>query len=184
MNRTSLSFRATWRTRSRSLDTPSPALRPGRVSLAAFPSGRPLPPPSPPPAPRACSTASPVIRACLTSRDRSSRDYRLSVPLASRHPPTCHPANHPGRGIIDQRGRPPDLPVLSMRRSHTCTGSQTPQGPSTTRDNATDGAAFHGRDRVGAPEKAISRLNSRPACTPVNASLRPHGSPTHHSEPS
>ena len=43
MNRTSLSFRATWRTRSRSLDTPSPALRPGRVSLAVFPSGRPLP---------------------------------------------------------------------------------------------------------------------------------------------
>ena len=46
MNRTSLSFRATWRTRSRSLDTPSPALRPGRVSLAVFPSGRPLPSPT------------------------------------------------------------------------------------------------------------------------------------------
>ena len=43
VNRTSLSFRATRRTRSRSLDTPSPALRPERVSLAAFPSGRPLP---------------------------------------------------------------------------------------------------------------------------------------------
>ena len=46
MNRTSLSFRATWRTRSRSLDTPSPAPRPGRVSLAVFPSGRPLPSPA------------------------------------------------------------------------------------------------------------------------------------------
>ena len=43
MNRTSLSFRATWRTRSRSHDTPGPALRPGRVSPAVFPSGRPLP---------------------------------------------------------------------------------------------------------------------------------------------
>jgi hypothetical protein len=46
VNRTSLSNRATWRTRSRSLDTPCPALRPGRVSLAVFPSGRPLPSPT------------------------------------------------------------------------------------------------------------------------------------------
>jgi len=43
VNRTSLSSRATWRTRSSSLDTPSPALGPERVSLAVFPSGRPLP---------------------------------------------------------------------------------------------------------------------------------------------
>ena len=46
MNRTFLSFRATWRTRSRSLGTPSPAPRPGRVSLAVFPLGRPLPSPA------------------------------------------------------------------------------------------------------------------------------------------
>ena len=43
MNRTSLSFRATWRTRSSSLDTPCPALGPGRVSLAAFPLAGRLP---------------------------------------------------------------------------------------------------------------------------------------------
>jgi transposase len=28
-------------------------------------------------------------------------------------------------------------------------------------------------------EKETSGLNSQPACTPANASLRPHGSPTH-----
>ena len=43
MNRTSLSFRATRRTRSRSLDTPTPAPRLERASLAAFPLGDPLP---------------------------------------------------------------------------------------------------------------------------------------------
>ena len=48
---------------------------------------------------RACSAASQVLRACLTSRDRASRDYRLSVPLTAHQTPTCHPANHPGRGI-------------------------------------------------------------------------------------
>ena len=53
------------------------------------PRAAPFPPPPPRPAPRACSAASPVIRDCLTSRDRSSRDYRLSVPTATRHQPTC-----------------------------------------------------------------------------------------------
>jgi hypothetical protein len=43
VNRASLSLRAAWRTRSRSLDTLKPALRPGRVSLAAFPLPGPLP---------------------------------------------------------------------------------------------------------------------------------------------
>ena len=55
MNRTSLSSRATWRTRSRSLDTPIPALRPGRVSLAAFPLAGPLP----------STTSAPAITAGL-----------------------------------------------------------------------------------------------------------------------
>ena len=43
MNRTCLSFRATRRTRSRPVDTLTPALRPGRVSLPAFPLADPLP---------------------------------------------------------------------------------------------------------------------------------------------
>lgn len=43
MNRASLSFRATWRTRSSSLDALNPALSPGRVLPVAFPSAGPLP---------------------------------------------------------------------------------------------------------------------------------------------
>src|SRR5713101_4203469 len=42
VNRASLSLRATCRTRPSSLDTPGPALRPGRVSLAVFPLAGPL----------------------------------------------------------------------------------------------------------------------------------------------
>ena len=44
-----------------------------------------------------------ALRACPTSRARSSRDYRLSVPPAARRPLTCHPANHPGRGITNHQ---------------------------------------------------------------------------------
>jgi hypothetical protein len=43
VNRASLSFRATWRTRARSLGALVPALSPERVSLATFPSADPLP---------------------------------------------------------------------------------------------------------------------------------------------
>ena len=42
MNFASLSFCATWRTRPSALDAPCPALCPGRVLPAAFPSGSPL----------------------------------------------------------------------------------------------------------------------------------------------
>src|SRR5213593_4522040 len=42
VNRASLSRTATCRTRSSALDTPDPALRPGRGLLAVFPSARPL----------------------------------------------------------------------------------------------------------------------------------------------
>src|SRR5664279_2993179 len=63
------------------------------------PRAGPFPPPPPPPVPRACSAASQVLRACLTSRGRASRDYHLSVPLTARPTLLCHPANHPARGI-------------------------------------------------------------------------------------
>jgi len=106
------------------------------------PRAGPFPPAPPRPVKRRCSAPSQVLRACPTSRGRSSRAYRLSVSLASRHPPTCHPANHPGRGIIDRHGRPRDLPVLSMKRSHACTGSPTPRGPLAARENAASDVAF------------------------------------------
>src|SRR5436190_24261660 len=42
VNRASLSHTATCRTRSSALDTPGPALRPGRVLLSVFPLAGPL----------------------------------------------------------------------------------------------------------------------------------------------
>ena len=42
--------------------------------------------------------------------------------------------------------------------------SQTARGPTTTRDSAAAGVAFHALDRVGTPNTSITRLNS-PACT-------------------
>src|SRR5450755_2796685 len=82
-------------------------------------------------------------------------------------------------------GRPRDLPVLSMKRSHTCSGSLTPRDPSATRENATNDVAFRVDERVGIPDKKhFEAQPPRPTCTPANASLRPHGSPTHDSGPS
>jgi hypothetical protein len=66
-------------------------------------------------------------------------------------------------------------------RFRTCTGSLTARGPPTARDNADDDVAFRTYHSVGTPNSLISRLNGWPARAPVNASLRPHGSPTHHS---
>jgi hypothetical protein len=131
------------------------------------PRAGPFPPPPPQPLARRCSAASQVLRACPTSRARSSRAYRLSVPLTSRHPPTYHPANPPGRGIIDRHGRPRDLPVLSMKRSHACTGSPTPRGPMTARENAATSVAFRRLKPRRHPKPRLSRLNSRPARTPI-----------------
>ena len=53
----------------------------------------------------------------------------------------------------------------------------------TARANAAGSVAFRLVRRRRHPEAVISRLNSWPACTPVNASLRPRGSPTHDSGP-
>jgi hypothetical protein len=80
---------------------------------------------------------------------------RLSVPHATLRPLTCHPANHPGRGTITRQGQARDLPVLGMKRSHTCTGSPTTQGPLTTRDNAASDIAFRTYDRVGALDNGV-----------------------------
>jgi hypothetical protein len=49
----------------------------------------------------------------------------------------------------------------------------------TARANAAGGVAFRLVGRRRHPEVVISRLHSWPARTPVNASLRPRGSPTH-----
>ena len=79
VNRASLSRRATSRTRSSALDAPDPALRPGRVSPAVFPSADPLPSPASATA-RLCSAGSQVLRDRPTSRARASQAYRLAFP--------------------------------------------------------------------------------------------------------
>jgi len=87
--------------------------------------------------------------------------------------PICHPANHPGRGIIDGHGRPQGLPVLEHGDLRACPGSSTARGPPTTRDSAAGGVAFRLSEERRHPKPEISRLNS-PACTtPVNASPPP-----------
>ncbi len=185
MNRTSLSFRATWRTRSRSLDTPSPALRPGRVSLAVFPLGRPLPSP-------ASAAASAALFGGFAGNTGLS-DFPWSStkglpPQRSPHGPTSHRSATP-RTIQDgasstTSGRPLDLPVLAHGARRTCLGSPTAQGPPATRVNAANSVAFRCLRARRHPELiVISRLNSPARTPPVNASLRPHGTPTHDSGP-
>ncbi len=59
-----------------------------------------------------------------------------------------------------------------------------PRGVRTAaRASAAGDVAFRLMGRRRHPETVISRLNGWPARTPVNASLRPHGSPTHDSGP-
>src|SRR5439155_10880971 len=117
-----------------------------------FPRAGPFPPPPPPPVARDCSAASLVVRARLTSRARASRDYRLSVPLTARQAPTRHPANHPGRGIVNAHGRPRDLPVLAHGARRACLGSPTAQGPPATRESAASGVAFRTQRKRRHPE--------------------------------
>jgi len=78
--------------------------------------------------------------------------------------PTCHPTNHPGRGIVDGNGRPQGLPVLEHGDFRACPGSPTARGPPVTRDSATGDVAFRLSEGRRHPELWISRLNS-PACT-------------------
>jgi len=53
-----------------------------RYPRADFPCPAPFPPPSPPPVSRPCSTASRVLRSCLTSHGRSSSAYAFRLPDA------------------------------------------------------------------------------------------------------
>src|SRR5664279_1912457 len=68
-----------------------------------------------------------------------------------------------------------------MERSRTCTGSPTPRGPQNgSRITPPTMLPSAEPQHVGTPRLPISRLNS-PACAhpETNASLRPHGTPTH-----
>ena len=123
-----------------------------RYARPRFPRPAPFPPPPPPPPQRACSAASQVLRGCPTSHGRSSRAYRLSVPLAARYPPICHP-----RTIQD--GASPtgtgDRGISRFPRPETCVHAPglRPRGVrrplAITRPATLPSASIHG---VGTPE--------------------------------
>ncbi len=103
----------------------------------------------------------------------------------SDFPPPC------STGVLtkDSRQGPqrhPPWPVggtsrFPTRGLHTCTGSRTTRDQSASRDNETDRVAFRYHNSVGDPNWFLSRLNTRPMCTPVNASLSPLRMTTHDS---
>ena len=149
VNRASLSFRATSRTRPRSLDTPTPALRPERVSLPVFP-----------------TTQLPFLPCLLSSHlVRQARRYYEAIRLPAPVHPGITAAAFPRRPARRPRGRAGTGPPGSRaRRFRTCHGSLTARGPQAARDSAARGVAFRPTDSVGTPGSYISRLNS-PACT-------------------
>jgi hypothetical protein len=73
------------------------------VHRPCSPRADPFPPPPPQPPERRCSAGSQAVRGCLTSRDRPSRDYRHWRSPRDPRALICHPANHPGRGIINHQ---------------------------------------------------------------------------------
>ncbi len=170
MNRTSLSLRATRRTRSSPLDALCPALSPERVEPVAFPSGDPLP-----------STTSATPTGALFSDfagTTGSSDFPRSCITGLRPQPFPHdpPLHHDRRMIMGSPGS-------RIRRFRTCPGSSTPRSPSTARENAANDVAFRVVGPRRHPEQKITRLNS-PACTyPTDASPPPSRTTTHGSGP-
>ena len=126
MNRTSLSFRATWRTRPSSLHTLTPALRPGRVSLTALPLAGPL-----------SSTTSAATTVALFggfAGTTGPSDFPRPCIEGLRPKPFPHdpPARTSSRGT--SRFSRMEIPYVP--------GSQTARGPTATRDSAAADVAF------------------------------------------
>ena len=171
MNRASLSVAATRRTRPSSLRAPCPALSPGRVSPAVFPLADPLP--------STASAAPPwALFGSFTGSTRPSDFSRSSItglrPWPSPHDPPLH---HDRRVTM----RSPGSQHGKLARMH---GFSDPAGSADGSRKRRQRCCLPTSSTASAPRsRRISGLNSRPACTPVNASLRPRGTPTHHSGP-
>ena len=151
-----------------------PALSPGPLRSGEFPLASSLPSIASAAVPRLCSAASPVLRSCPTSRARSSSACVLRLPDAA-----CGPR---------RRRRPRDLPVPVRGASVVHGVSDRAGSRRASRWRCTPmwpSAYLHG---VGTPECAlragmISRLNTRPARSPVNASPSSLRTPPHDSGP-
>jgi len=75
-------------------------------------------------------------------------------------------------------------PGSRVRCFRTCTRSQTAQGPNAPRYCGSPGIAFRRGNNVSTLKLSdISRLNTRPARTSVNASPKPLQIPAHDSRP-
>ena len=126
MTRTSLSFCATWHTRSSPLGALCPAPSPERVELARSPQAIPFPPPPPQPQPGRCSAASPVLRNRRTSQIVHHGITTLAFP-ARPAPPSRRADDH-----RTSRFSRPEIPYMhrffdpagsadgSRKRRHRC----------------------------------------------------------------
>jgi len=170
VNRASLSFRAAWRTRSSPLDTPCPALSPGCVALPVFPLARPL-------SSGASAAGCPALFGAFAGSTGLSDSPRLCISGFGRWPSLSVP---PLIGWSGSRGvsRFSRMEVPYVLRFFDRAGSA---GDSRIAPSAMLPSAG---PTASAPRICLFRGSiARPVRTPVNASLRPCGSPTHHSGP-
>ena len=151
VNRTSLSFCATRRTRSSALVALTPALCPGRVLLSAFPSARPL----------SSTTSAPGTPGLFGSFAGTTglSDFRRSFISGLR--PWPSPSGPPRH---QRDGRPSDLPGLAHGDSVHAQVLR-PRGVRWQLAIALPAMwPSANKHDVGTPNRLISRLNS-PACT-------------------
>jgi hypothetical protein len=150
-----------------------PAPSPERVALATFPSGDPLP-----------STTSATPTGALFGSFAGTTgpsDFPRSCITGLRPRPFPHdPPNHHHKRVTV------GPPGSRAWRVHAHAQVLRPRGVRrTARENAANGVAFRALEPRRHPVHLPFRGSiAQPARTPVNASLRPRGSPTHDSGPS
>ena len=113
-----------------------------------------------------CSAASSVLSRCPTPRRRARGTCGHCL-----LPPDCR--------FRDRRRT--RSPGYRAKRFRACLGLPTAPGPKQTRDGVCVGVAFRIRALRRRPKRVLSRLNPRPARTPVNASPTASRPPTHDS---
>ena len=144
-----------------------PARCPGCVLLWQVPFGQNLfPPYPPPPVSQSCSGISQVLQVCPTSRVRSSSAYVFGLPNAPR---SCY--------LRVNTGSPGSL----ARCFHTCAGSMAARTPSHLTMSVCLVLPSASPYSVGVPELVLTRLNTRPIFSPVNASTSPSRETPHDS---
>jgi len=152
---------------------PSPGPEPGACfARTDSPRSGPFPPPSPPAgfSPAFVQRSLRYLWACPTSHDRSSPSCSFRIHGASP------------RAIAQEQAW--DLPAPVQKASVRARGLR-PRRASPSLAIA-EGTVLPSEfiDTVGAPKQAhLSRLNTRPALSPVNASPAPSRSPAHDSGP-